>query len=105
MEKRNGKKVTIDQLASMVARGFEGVFEHMEKKLATKADLGDLKEDVGKAIKNVDEKLSKAVRDVDLHLVAYISSNEKIVDNLSEIVTEHEERINRVEDKLAGVRR
>ncbi|MCC6448125.1 MAG: hypothetical protein IT215_05505 [Chitinophagaceae bacterium] len=76
--KKSGKKtkeMSIDDLAIMVAKGFNGI----ESRMATKDDIKMLSE----RIDGVDERL------------------DKIDFRLSKIEVNHERRLDKVEDKLA----
>lgn len=57
MIKGKNKSVTIDELANMVARGFENT--------ATKGDLKDLGVKLGNRIDGIDKRLSKVEYQVD----------------------------------------
>lgn len=61
MNNKKGKdgKMTIDKLATMVAKGFDS----LETRMATKTDISEIKEDVGKLKKNV-EGLKEDIKDV-----------------------------------------
>lgn len=58
MTKENKKGTTLDDLANMVARGFEGVdkrFDNIENRMATKIDLVKVEQRLGKLDYQVDE--------------------------------------------------
>lgn len=57
MIKGKSKSVTLDELANMVARGFENT--------ATKGDLKDLEVKLGNRIDGIDKRLSKVEYQVD----------------------------------------
>ncbi len=58
MAKKNGKKITINKLAVIINKGFQGQMDYMEKKfaqVATKKELDEVKKDVKYIKENLDD--------------------------------------------------
>jgi hypothetical protein len=60
MKKPIKKETTMDQLAAMVARGFETI----ERKMVTKDGLDTFKEETSENFRKVDENFTKVRRDI-----------------------------------------
>lgn len=66
-KENNNKEITNDELAQMVAKGFDGVderFNEVEKKMATKDDLKKLEGKVDKGFKEVKEDIEELTLEV-----------------------------------------
>ena len=80
-EGTKNKKMTIDKLAVMVAKGFDSIdnkFESIEKRMATKEDIKNLEKRLEKKIDNVENKLegtNKRIDDLAIHRVKYEDHN------------------------------
>ncbi len=69
MTKMSKKNVSNEQLARLIAKGFEGVdnrFNNLESKMATKDDLAELKTELKQDIEDVDLKISRLAYDFDV---------------------------------------
>jgi len=55
-------KITIEKLAVIINKGFQGQMDYMEKKfsqVASKEDLKEVKKDLGKRLERVEESLGE----------------------------------------------
>ena len=73
------KKMTIDKLAIMVAKGFEDTatkddLKSLEARMATKTDIQGLKEEI-KGVKNQLEGTNKRIDDLAMNRVKYEDHN------------------------------
>ena len=61
MASKNNKGTTLDDLANMVARGFEGV----EQRMATKEEMATTKEEMNAGFREVNQRMAKVDSRVD----------------------------------------
>ncbi len=88
--KKEEKGMTIDKLATMVARGFEDVSEKVSE---VKSDVNELKKSV--------DHLDRKVDGLELKISAYASSWSNDFDRLHDWVEDLDNRMNKVEDRVA----
>lgn len=96
MHQKMATKSETEDLAMMVQRGFEemdGRFKEMDNRMATKEDLRGLESRLSDKMDNLDVRLSSHISDCELRL-----------DDLSEWHDEVDIRINKIEDRIAGIK-
>ncbi|MEK7066376.1 MAG: hypothetical protein AAB965_02265 [Patescibacteria group bacterium] len=111
--KKETKKMTIEDLATIVAKGFESVDKRFDL-MATKSDLEDLAIMTAKGFEDVSSRFDRVEDDVDklrhhmekrfegleLKVSSYASGWSRDFDRLHEWMEELDKRVNKVEDKL-----
>ena len=90
------KKVTIEDLAVMVKKGFDEIRSEM----GTKKDLNELRVELKCDIKELGEQLNHRMEGVELKISSYASSWEREHSQLHDWVTELDKRVNKLEDKV-----
>ena len=93
-KENNNKEITNDELAQMVAKGFDGVderFNEVEKKMATKDDIKKLDKKLSKKIDGVEGRLGGLERRID-----DIATNKVSYDEFGKIKV----RVEKVEEKV-----
>lgn len=83
------KKITIENLAGMMQKGFEGVqgqIEDVQQRMVTKEELHETR-----------EVLAQAIKDLEMRFSAYFSFNKEEIDRLKSWMEGIEARISSLE--------
>lgn len=88
------KKMTIDELAIIVSNGFVSLEERIETRLKEEIgrEIGGLRTEMNERFVQVDQRFDIVDR--------RLTRMENSLDRLEPIISEHENRINRLEDKV-----
>jgi hypothetical protein len=81
------KKITLEQLAQMVQRGFEETRKGLQQ-AATKDDL-----------RNTEQQVSRHIEGLELKISAYASSWSRDFEQIHDWVKDHEQRLKHIESK------
>lgn len=100
--KEKKKNMSIDDLASMVKRGFDDVgerFDDANNRMVTKEDLKSLDDKLTGQMNDMEERLTRRIDGVEIRVASHASSWDKEYVRLHDWVSDLDQRINKLEDK------